>query len=479
MNIAQFLAILRARWWVVVAVLAVTVATATLVSLYLIAPKYTATASVVVDVKPDPVSGVVYQGSNSSAVIATQVDILKSERVMRRVIRNTRIGEAQSTRDAWLEATGGEGSIEQWLISQFVQNLEVVPSTSSNVILVRYSSGSAQGAAQMANAFVQAYLETTMELRIDPARQYSGFFQGQVKEARDNLERASAKLSAFQRERGLLATDERMDIESARLNELSSQLVALQGLTAESGSRQAQVRNSADRMQEVIANPLINNLKAELTKAEGQLQQLDQRLGDNHPQVVEARASVADLRRRIDAEVQRVSGGVGVTASINRAREAEIRASLEAQRARVLKLKELRDEAAVLLRDLDNAQRTYDALLTKANQTAMESQNTQNNVYLLTEAAPPVTPSSPNVKLNVALAVFLGGLLALGTALALELIDRRVRTFDDVVASLDLPVIGVMPKPGAKRLVGRKKLTQMQQRVLGHGGGTPLLGGSA
>ncbi len=479
MNITQFVAILRARWWVVLAVLVVTVATAALASLYLIPPKYTATASVVVDVKPDPITGVLYPGSTAAAAIATQVDILKSERVARRVIRNLRLTESPAIRQSWLEATGGAGSIEQWLVEQFASSLEVVPSTQSNVIAVRFTSAEPAAAAQLANGFVRAYLETTLELRIDPARQYSGFFQTQVTEAREALERASARLSAFQRERGIIATDERMDIENARLNELSSQLVALQAVASESASRQAQARAGADRMQEVIANPLINNLKAELSRAEAHLQQLNERLGDAHPQVIEAKANIAQLRTRIDAETQRVLGGVAVTANINRAREAEVRASLEAQRARVLKLKEVRDEGAVLVRDLENAQRTYDQLLARFNQTAMESQNTQNNVHMLTEAVAPLKPSSPNVKLNVALAVFLGGMLALGTALLLELIDRRVRTFADIVTALDLPVIGVMPKPGAKRLLGRGKLNRMQQRVLGHQGGTPLLGKGA
>ena len=477
MNIAQFLAILRARWWVVLLVMVVTVATAALVSLYVIAPKYTASASVVVDVKPDPVAGVLYPGNAAAAAIATQVDIIKSERVARRVIRNLRLTENAALRQVWLENTGGVGSIEQWLLEQFASSLEVVPSTQSNVITVRFSSGEAAGAAQLANAFVQAYLQTALELRVDPARQYSGFFEAQVKDARDALERASTRLSAFQAEKGIIATDERLDIENARLNELSSQLTQLQRLSAESASRQAQARTEAERMQEVIGNPLINNLKAELTRNEAQLQQLNQRLGENHPQVAEARATIAELRQRIATETARVTAGVAVTANINRAREAEVRGALEAQRARVLRMRQVRDEGAVLVRDLENAQRTYDQLLARFNQTAMESQNTQNNVHQLTEAAPPVKPSSPNVKLNVALAVFLGGLLALGTALLIELIDRRVRTFDDIVAALDLPVIGVMPKPGAKRLIGRNKLTQMQQRVIGHS--TPLLGKGA
>ena len=85
-------------------------------------------------------------------------------------------------------------------------------------------------AAALANAFVQAYTDTTLELRVDPARQYSGFFDSRAKAYRDNFEKAQDRLAQFQKEKGLLVTDERLDIETARLAELSSQLVGLQAL---------------------------------------------------------------------------------------------------------------------------------------------------------------------------------------------------------------------------------------------------------
>ena len=85
MTFGQFLSILRARWWVLVLVLGLTLATTLVVSL-LLPKQYTATASVVVDFKPDPISAAVFGGMPSPAVMATQVDILTSERVALRVL---------------------------------------------------------------------------------------------------------------------------------------------------------------------------------------------------------------------------------------------------------------------------------------------------------------------------------------------------------------------------------------------------------
>ena len=57
MNFGQFMAVLRARWLLALAVFAVTVTVTVVVSL-LLPKQYTAVASVVVDPKPDPVSSV-------------------------------------------------------------------------------------------------------------------------------------------------------------------------------------------------------------------------------------------------------------------------------------------------------------------------------------------------------------------------------------------------------------------------------------
>jgi uncharacterized protein involved in exopolysaccharide biosynthesis len=172
------------------------------------------------------------------------------------------------------------------------------------------------------------------------------------------------------------------------------------------------------------------------------------------------------LSSRLQTEIERVSGGAGVTATINNQREAQVRAALEAQRNKVLRMKAVRDEGQLLQRDLENAQRTYDTVQGRLAQTTLESQTTQSNVNVLTQASPPLEHSSPNLLLNTALALFLGSLLAVGTALLLELMDRRVRGLDDILAALDLPVIGVLPKPGSRRAGGKALPSNLQQRLM-------------
>ncbi len=466
MTLGQFLSILRARWWVVALVLGLTVATTVVVSL-LLPKQYKAVASVVVDSKPDPVSAVIYGGMASPAFMATQVDIIQSERVALRVVRNLKLNENPQVRQQWQDEADGQGTIESWLATVFQKNMDVVPSRESSVITISYKAADPRFAAGLANAFTQAYIDTTLELRTDPARQYSTFFDRRAKEAREALEKAQSKVSAFQKDAGIIATDERLDVENARLNELSSQFTGLQAIAAESASRRDQAQGAqGDRMAEVLNSGLIGQLKADLNRSEAQLQQLSTRLGDAHPQVLEAKASVNELRSRLEAETRKVTSGVGVTYNINRQREADLRASLDAQRAKVLKMKAVRDEGLVLQRDVENAQRAYDAIMQRFTQTSLEGQATQSNVNVLTQATAPIEPASPRILLNTLLSIFLGTLLAVGTALLLELMDRRVRSVADVADALGLPVLGVMPKPGSKLRLGGSHVSQMQQRLM-------------
>jgi chain length determinant protein EpsF len=461
MTFTQFLSILRARWKLSALVFGLTVFAAVALSLVL-PKKYTATASVVVDIKPDPITGMMLGAMANPAIMATQVDIITSDRVARRVIRNLKLDQNADIRAQWQDETDGEGTVTNWLVLAFQKQLDVLPSRESNVIAITYKAPDPVFAAGLANAFVQAYLDTSIELRVDPARQYTSFFEKQALDARQTLEAAQTKLSEYQQANGIVANDERLDIETQRLNDLSTQLVMTQALASESSSRNAQAAGSGDRMSEALNNPVVSSLKLEVGKAEANLQELNTRLGANHPQVLQARANIDELRKRLDAETKRATGSVGVTANINTARVADVRGQLDAQRQKVLKLKESRDAMSVLQRDVDNAQKTYDAIVARSSQTNLDSQNQQSNVNVLSAATPPLKPSSPKLLLNTLVAIFLGGLLGVGTALMRELLDRRVRGPQDLVEALGLPMLGVMPKPVVKRGLP----TLMAQRVI-------------
>ncbi|MGH7291880.1 MAG: chain length determinant protein EpsF, partial [Myxococcota bacterium] len=205
------------------------------------------------------------------------------------------------------------------------------------------------------------------------------------------------------------------------------------------------VNAQGDKTQDVMMNPLVSTLKGTLVQQENQLEQMSTKLGDEHPQVRELRNSIADMRRRIDVEVHRVSGSFGISNSVNQSREAQIRVSLEAQRSKVLKMKAVRDQAAMLQRDADNAQRSYEGVLVRQNNTNLESKALLDNVAALEYATAPSVPSGPRVLNNIALGGLSGMVLALVLALLVEQHDRRVRTLSEIEPLTAQTPIGSIP----------------------------------
>lgn len=413
--------LIKRRWAVIGVVWLLVVAAAAAVTA-LLPKQYLATASLVLDIKPDPIAGS-YPGLVSNSLVTTQVDVLLSERVARRVMRNLRLLDNPTLKAQWQAQADPAQPMDQWLLEMLQKRVDVRPSRESNVIQVAYRATDAKSAAALANGFVQAYLDTALELRVDPARQFSSFFDERSREARMALSQSQERLAAFEREKGLLVTDERLDIESARLAELSSQVAVAMGQRSDADSRVQTTRQRAlQELPDVISHPVVAGLRSEHSRMASRLQELDARLGPEHPQRQEVAAGLAELEQRIDVESRRVGAGMESHQAMTQVRLALLQGQLYAQRERVMQLKAARSEASVLSREVDNAQRAYDALVGRQQLTQLESQTTQAQANWLSVAAAPAQPDSPRPVLNLLLAAFFGAALAVAVA---WLWDRR------------------------------------------------------
>ncbi|AGX87459.1 chain length determinant protein EpsF [Candidatus Symbiobacter mobilis] len=440
MTLQQFLLVLRARYLVVLLTLVITVGLTGTVSL-LLPRQYTASAAVVVDVKaPDMVSGMMLQGMMAPGYMATQVDIIQSDRVARTVVKLLKMDENPTVRQQWQTEAKGKGQIADWLGAALQKDLSVKPSRESTVIQVEYTAADPEFAAMVANAFAQGYIDVNLDLQVAPARQYAAFFDEQTKAARLKLERAQQALSDYQQQHGITSADERLDFETAKLNEISSQLTLIQGQTTDSQSKRG--TSQTDTLAEVMQSPLINGLKADISRLEARLTESSVNLGQNHPQTQRSRAELETLKTQLADETRRITHSIETTFQVNRAREGQLLSALQKQKTRVLQLNKQRDELNVLRRDIESAQRSFELVSQRASQTNIASQTNQTNVAVLNPATPPAQPSRPRVFLNVLVSIFLGTLSGVGIALLLELRDRRVRCAEDLSEALHMPVLG-------------------------------------
>jgi len=447
MNLSQLLEVLLGRWKAIAITLLVCMCGALALS-FLMSRKYEATATLLVDARGADVLGTSDRTqSPNQVVMTTQADLVTSERVARRVVTMLKLDSDPGLREQWTEDTGGQGDFTNYIAKNLLPFLAVKPVRDSNVLSIVYTSGSAKQAAAVVNAFAQASIDTNLELKVEPAKVFTGWFDERTKILRSNLEAAQAKLSAYQRDNGLINTgDGRVDVENAKLAQLASQLIRIQEARTESNSRQSQALGDAKTSPDVINNSVIASLRTSITTAEANLKQLGAQYGEQHPSVINAREQLAALKTQLESEMQSVAKSLTTTNSVNAQREAETRVALEAQRAKVLSLMNQSSDALVLQRDVDSAQRALEAVTTRQSQTLLESQQQQTNVYLLTPADEPTSPSRPRTKLNVAMAAAFGLLLGLALALWLEARMPLIRSVDDLLAVTELPVLASLPR---------------------------------
>lgn len=459
MNFHQFINILLSRKSVVLSVLMMTMLTTLTVSL-LLPKQYLATALIVVDQRSiDPVTGMTLPVQLLPAYLATQVDVITSHNVARKVVEKLKLIENPQMQEDFATAES-TGDIRDWLADLLLKKLDIKPARASSVMQVDFTSIDPQLAANIANAFADAYIQTNSELQAQPAKLSADWFDSQMASLRERLEHAQSVLSTYQQQHGIVAIGDRLDLESSRLAELSRQLVESQAHTSELQSRKdllaATVKQggSSESLQEVLSNTLIQSLKSELARAEADFAELSKRVDINHPHYNQAKAEVNNLQQKIQSEIKMVLSSIASGVASSTQRDSILANALAEQKAKVLELKKQHDEITVLNREVESAQRIYDAAMQRAVHSRMESEMRQTNIAVLNPALPPQKHAKPKVLLNMILSIFLGGMLAVGSALLTELTDRRVRSAFDISEALAVPVFTIVsvPNPKPKRL---------------------------
>jgi succinoglycan biosynthesis transport protein ExoP len=461
MNVHQFLLILLARKKIILSTLIVTVLLALGYSL-LQAKTYKATASVLLNYKGvDPLTGLTMPGQLLPGYMATQIDIISSKNVALRVVEQLKLASSPAVVAQFKAASDGRGSVQDWLADLLLRKLEIVPSRESSVVEISFKGADPTFVAAVANAFADEYQKISVQLKTEPMKKATSYFNEQTKLLRDNVEAAQARLSKYQQEKGIVSLDNnRVDVELSRLNDLSAQLVVAQAQAIEGSSRQRMASGSGGASPDVTNNAMVQNLRVSLSMAESKFAELGQRLSRNHPQYLAAKAEVDQMRRQLNNAMATVSSSVGNNAEVLRQRENELRSALAAQKIKVLELNRARDELGVLLKDVESAQRAFDTTAQRLSQTRIEGQSEQSDISILNPATAPMDADGPRVLFNTLVSLLLGTILGVGLGLLAEMLNRPIRSASDLKDVLSIPVLGTIEwrQPRHQRAAGLKAL---------------------
>lgn len=492
MSLHQYLEILRARAWLIIGVFGVAIVIAGIIT-YLTPKMYTASTSLNFEFKggnPFASTGGMSVWSENT-YIATQMDIIKSlnvaqkvedsltqkerthliaslqakdseiDKLMRTIKRPIKLlfsNAVNRVREGKASSETRDGDVLQirspykWLARSIGQDMTVQPMFGSRIVEITYASTDRQVAALMANKFAEAYIIVNLQMIVNPAHKTKLWFDEQLKSLRKNLQDTQSRLTAYQQKEGIIATDGRIDTENKRLQDLTSQLVVAQRETRNAVTEQLQLREILEggaplmTFPKVFNNSVIQKIKSEIRTLEDTFVENSSRLGENHPKYKRVRLELNAKRSRLDAEIKAITGGIDNAAELAMKREHELAKTLEQQKQLVLNLKHEYDRIAVLAREVESAQTTYNTALDQLNKTSMRSMVDQTNVSIVDPANVPKIHSSPRVMNNLVLGGLCGLLLGVGLTIFMEILTRRVHSKEDLITEMRVPLLGQLKK---------------------------------
>ncbi|MBN1238362.1 MAG: hypothetical protein JXB36_07660 [Gammaproteobacteria bacterium] len=446
MNLYQLLGALKSRYAVVLASAAIAVTAA--LALTLLQPaQYTATASLVVDVTETiRDEDRMMRAEPSQAYIATQLDIIRSPALAARVVeRLDLVGDPHfAAQDAADESGIPAGRRIREIVAR---NLSVTSSRDSQVVTIGFTSTSPELAARIANGYADAYLDLVLEMSVEPARRGAEWFGEQRRDIRQWVEEARDRLSGYQQEKGIVTADETADIETAKLQELSSQAISAQAAASAARALRDELEQlirrdgTLDVLPEAASSAVYESLRAELSAQDARIAELSSSLGARHPRLRRAYAERDEIVARLGREVGRIRDTLERNAELAEAKLAALGVELEEQRSRVLELNRIKGEIPTLQRDVENAEEAYRLALEQFSVKTLQSRLQNVSATVLHDAEPPIRPSSPSLRMNVAAAGFVGTLLGLVIVLLTEWRNPRVRD-PATLETLAIPYLG-------------------------------------
>ena len=425
MSLAQFLAILVARRWMIVAAVCASLVGAALVVM-IVPPRYTASTRVLLNlIKPDPVTGQVIGGQFAQAYTQTQTALIKDIGVAGAVVDDLH-WSSDPTMLARYAVPGDPDAARHRMAQLIIDHTDAKLIQGSNIMEISYTGWSPEAAKAIADSIRRQYMQAAVSVKRQSAAESADWYQERADAAQRLLTMAETAKTEFEREHDIIMQDDKNDVDSERL-------AALSGAA------------SAPAVSPIMPYTSATSPAAtELATVEAQLALASRTLGASNPVMIQLRQKRDVLTQQV-AEERRAASAAGAAASSIANESGAAARQLEAQKARVLANRDNLTKLRQLQSEVDVRRDQYVKAAQAAADLRAQSTTDDAGVTVLNNAVAPEQPSFPNGPLIFFGSLALGLALGILAALLTELMNRRIRTARDLEDFVDgVPLLAVV-----------------------------------
>ncbi|HEX3429674.1 MAG TPA: exopolysaccharide transport family protein [Rhizomicrobium sp.] len=408
----------------------------TIIALLIWPSHYTPTAVVMLDPRRNNVtdrSQVLTELPTDPSSVQDQIQILTSRDLAATVIDRLDLARDPEFNRALasfplnlLPTTSDIAAQHSAIIDGFLRHLTVESEGLSTAISVTFSAEEPDKAAQITNAVVQAYIDSQVAQKSEAAQRTTQWLETRIGELSRQVQTGDTAVQAYKAANGLndsgQGTQSLIDQQLAVIN---NQLVQARADLAEKQAAYNHVlgllkSGRVAEVSQVVASPLIVQLRQQQADAIRNAADLDTRYGPKHPKRIAAESQLRDLDSKVEQEAERIAGSVGNDAAVAQAQVRSLENSLVAARAQ----SNMQNLARVKLRALEasaaSTRSTYESFVTRLREAQDQAGVTVPDARVISHATVPAKPSSPPRLLIICASVPAGLLVGLLYALVME-----------------------------------------------------------
>ena len=493
LDLREIFKILRRRRWIIV-LTTLGLLSAAILFVLLVTPRYSATASILIDPHRSNVldsaanrSAQISNFESDNAYVNSQVNLIQSDGVLKSVVNNLNLahdpefGPHFSFVDLVLypikklllpkrPSVPGQSDedVAKAQTLDFLQQrrLNVKREQATFLVDISISSRNPEKAAKIANAIVSSYFEELVHGKYDTNKAASSWFNEQIEQLKSKVLASDRAVEEFRAANNLTLAQGSTVLPGAtvsdqQLTDLNNKLVDAHAETAQAHAKFEQVQDIAKSkvdpgaLSDALSSQVITQLRTQYAQVAKNLADVSSKFGPQHPQVVNARAQLRETQKLINQEIQRILESARQAYQIAKSREDALQQSLD-------KLKHISDEtgqARVRLRELqreaDTSRTLYETFLSRYKETSAHETASLPDFRIVSKAEIPVRPSFPRTFLILPGALLAGAALGCMLAMALDYFDRRVKSPRQAEEITGVPTLASVPLIGPRELASR------------------------
>ncbi|HSN83797.1 MAG TPA: polysaccharide biosynthesis tyrosine autokinase, partial [Polyangiales bacterium] len=367
------------------------------------------------------------------------------------------------------DATGPTGDVEAAALS-LQSRLTVEPVPETRIVRIHARDVKPERAKLIADAVAQAYVDKTIEDRLESTDRARDWLEHQLVTLRKELDDAELALHSFKKGHNVLSVsmEDRQNLVASdiqathdRLTEVRNQRIELEArwkrLKASLGKRPDDVDPSV-----MADHPALSALVLDLREKSQEHDALAVKYGDEHPTMQTLTEEIAVLTRQIAQEKEALLASAERDVEQIRTVENGLRAAADQAQSAGLNLNLREIEYRQLHRDRDNKAKLYEIVLQRLTETDLTRMLKTTHVRILDQALLPMQPVSPNLVKNVGASLLAGLVLGLAAAFFMSRLDRTIRSVESV-EGLGIPVLGVIPHLGESASAAKQAKPGLKQ----------------